>query len=69
MVANLESSGHILRGREVTVIGIISNKITTKNGNIMVVIEDETGEAKIMFMNGTSRQGKGALRKGKASCE
>ncbi|HVC58691.1 MAG TPA: DNA-directed DNA polymerase II small subunit [Candidatus Acidoferrales bacterium] len=43
-------------GREVTLLGIVLNKIVTKNGNIMMVLEDETGEAKVMFMNGSSKQ-------------
>lgn len=45
-------------GREVLVSGMVSNKITTKNGNIMVVIEDENAEAKIIFMNSNSIDGK-----------
>ncbi len=56
MVATLEGIKSYSNGREITALGMISNKITTKNGNIMVVIEDETDEAKIMFMNGTSKQ-------------
>ncbi len=65
MIANLESINSYSSGREITLIGIISNKILTKNGNIMVVLEDETAEAKIMFMNGTSEQGKGLFEKAK----
>lgn len=56
MITNLESLSSYSSGREITMIGIISNKITTKNGNIMAVIEDETGESKVMFMNGTSQK-------------
>lgn len=63
MITNLEGLNAYSSGRDVTVIGILSNKITTKNGNIMVVIEDETAEAKIMFMNGTSQQGKDLFEK------
>jgi DNA polymerase II small subunit len=58
MVPNLEGLKAYSSGREVTVIGIISNKISTKNGNIMAVIEDETADAKIIFMNGASKQAK-----------
>jgi DNA polymerase II small subunit len=58
MITNLESIGSYSSGRDISVIGIISNKITTKNGNIMAVIEDETADAKIIFMNGTSQQAK-----------
>ena len=56
MVSTLEGIRSYSDGREITALGMISSKITTKNGNIMVVIEDETGEAKIMFMNGTSKK-------------
>jgi DNA polymerase II small subunit len=63
MITNLESLNSYSSGREVTVIGIILNKITTKNGNIMAVIDDETSEAKIMFMNGTSTQAKDLFEK------
>jgi len=58
LITNLESLNAYSSGRDIAVIGIISNKITTKNGNIMAVIEDETGEAKVMFMNGTNGQSK-----------
>ncbi len=58
MVPNLESIKAYTNGRELTICGIVSNKITTKNGNIMALIEDETGDAKVMFMNGTSEKAK-----------
>jgi DNA polymerase II small subunit len=45
-------------GREVVIVGIVNQKITTKNGNIMVVLEDETATAKIMFMK--NQQGRSA---------
>ncbi len=63
MVANLESVKSYSNGREITVLGIIANKITTKNGNIMVVIDDETADAKIIFMNGSSKQSRELFEK------
>lgn len=63
MVSTLEGLRSYSDGREVTVLGIISNKTTTKNGNIMAIIEDETAESKIIFMNGTSQQGKDLFEK------
>jgi DNA polymerase II small subunit len=63
LVANLESVKAYSSGREITVLGIISNKITTKNGNIMVVLEDETADAKLIFMNGSSEQAKALFEK------
>jgi len=63
LISNLEGLKSFSSGREIAVIGIILNKITTKNGNIMVVIDDQTGEAKIMFMNGTSQKAKELFEK------
>lgn len=63
IISNLESLNAYSNGRDVTVIGIVSNKITTKKGNIMVVIEDETAESKIIFMNGMSQQAKQLFEK------
>lgn len=58
LIPNLETLKSLMAGREVTVAGMVTNKFTTKKGNIMVVIEDETGDGKIMFMSGTSQQSK-----------
>lgn len=63
MLASLEGLNSYSSGREVTIVGIISNKISTKNGNIMAVIDDETAEAKVMFMNGTSQQARQLFEK------
>ncbi len=56
MSPNLEAIRSYTNGREVTICGIVSNKITTKNGNIMTLIEDETADAKVIFMNATSEK-------------
>ena len=40
-----------LSGREIAVVGIVSKRIVTKNGNIMVELEDSTGTVKVIFMN------------------
>lgn len=63
MVSNLEKLRTYSDGRDVAVLGIITSKITTKNGNIMVILEDETADSKIIFMNGTSQQGKDLFEK------
>ena len=63
LVSTLEGLSSYSSGREVALVGIVYNKITTKNGNIMVVVEDETAQAKIMFMNGTSQQAKDLFEK------
>ncbi|ASI14064.1 family D DNA polymerase small subunit [Candidatus Mancarchaeum acidiphilum] len=45
-------------GRDVYITGIVSSKITTKKGNIMVVMEDETDSVKVIFSNSPSEIGK-----------
>jgi len=63
IISTLDKLGTYSDGREVTLAGIVSNKITTKNGNIMALVEDETSEAKIIFMNGTSQQARDLFEK------
>ncbi len=63
MVQNIEALRSCANGREVTIIGMVSNKIVTKNGNIMIVVDDETGEYKIIFMNGSSQKAKALFEK------
>ena len=55
-IKSLELLKNFVNGREVCVVGIVTTKITTKKGNIMVVIEDSTADSKIIFMNGTSEK-------------
>ncbi len=45
-------------GREVYIVGMVSRKSTTKNGNVLVELEDETGTAKVIFVDGTSQRAK-----------
>ena len=54
LVASIESIRSYADGREITILGIVTSKIATKKGNILAVIEDETAEAKVVFVNGTS---------------
>ncbi len=42
-------------GREVTITGMVNNKIITKNGNILVTLEDATDSAKVLFMKQSGR--------------
>ena len=58
ILPSLDVIKSLTAGREIVVVGIVKDKFVTKKGNIMVVLEDETGEAKVMFMNGTSQQAK-----------
>jgi DNA polymerase II small subunit len=63
LLENLESLAKMTTGREVTIIGMVSQKITTKNGNIMVTLEDGTADTKLIFMNGSSDQAKALFLK------
>ncbi|MGC8478750.1 MAG: DNA-directed DNA polymerase II small subunit [Candidatus Micrarchaeia archaeon] len=58
IVQDLESVSKFPSGRELCVIGIVRSKITTKNGNIMVVLEDEKSTVKVIFLNGTYEKSK-----------
>jgi len=55
-IPDLETVSKFPSGRELCAVGIVRSKITTKNGNVMVVIEDEKSTAKVIFMNGTSEK-------------
>ncbi len=50
IVPSIETLGGYADGREVVVAGMVESRITTKNKNLMVLLEDETGEAKVIFM-------------------
>ena len=43
-------------GRDVYIIGIVTRKVITKNNNILMELEDEEDFAKVIFMNGTSKE-------------
>ncbi len=58
ILADLEAVSKFPSGRELCVVGIVRSRITTKNGNIMVIIEDEKSTAKVIFMNGTYEKAK-----------
>lgn len=51
LVSRLDGIGAYMNGREVKVLGIVTSKTLTKNGHIILNIEDEYAQAKIMFMN------------------
>ncbi len=62
-VKTLESTKSFTNGREVVLVGIVTSRIVTKNGNIMVIMEDETGEVKVIFMNGSNPRSKELFEK------
>ena len=49
-VSSIEAIKGYIAGRELGAIGIIYDKITTKNGHILVTLEDESGTAKVLFL-------------------
>jgi DNA polymerase II small subunit len=54
---SIESLKQYTKGREVSIIGIVCDRIVTKNGHILATIEDETGQAKVLFLkSGTKEQ-------------
>lgn len=63
MADNIDSLKNYTDGRQVTVVGMVSNKIVTKKGNVMLVLDDESGECKVMFMNGSSQKAKELFEK------
>ncbi len=57
--AALQSLGMLkdyAHGRDVFIIGIVTRKAITKSNNLLMEIEDEEDSARIIFMNGTSKQ-------------
>jgi DNA polymerase II small subunit len=63
MVQSIENLKSYSAGREVTIVGMVSNRVVTKNGNIMVILDDETGDSRVIFMNGTSQKAKELFEK------
>jgi DNA polymerase II small subunit len=49
MLKNIESLKQYTNGREISIVGMVNDKIVTKNGNILLTLEDETGIAKVIF--------------------
>ena len=52
-------------GREVVILGIVSSRISTKSGNLMVVLEDETSDFKVIFINGNSQEARALFESGR----
>jgi DNA polymerase II small subunit len=49
-VGSIESTRQYMRGRDLSVVGMIYDKIVTKKGHILVTLEDESGTAKVLFI-------------------
>jgi len=50
-INSIEKLKEYANGREATIVGMVFDKRVTKNGNILVNLEDSTGVAKVIFMN------------------
>lgn len=61
MMRNIESIKQYANGKDVTVIGMVYDKIITKNGHILITLEDETGTAKVLFIKPDSQIAGGRL--------
>jgi DNA polymerase II small subunit len=62
-IASIDKIKNYADGKEVTISGIVTSTTTTKKGNILTVIEDETAEAKVVFMNGASMKAREAFER------
>ncbi len=49
MMKGIDSLKQYANGKEVTVVGMVYEKNITKNGHILMTIEDETGIVKVLF--------------------
>ncbi len=50
MIITTDKISQYTNGKEISVVGIVNDKIITKKGNILLNIEDEEGAAKILFI-------------------
>ncbi|MGC8669816.1 MAG: DNA-directed DNA polymerase II small subunit [Candidatus Micrarchaeia archaeon] len=57
LLKSIEELKNYAEGREVALVGIVNSKISTKAGNIMVLLEDETGTTRVIFSKFPSKQG------------
>ncbi len=57
-IGNLEAMKQYATGKELSVVGMVYDKVVTKNGNVMVTIDDQSGSAKILFMKPQSKYDK-----------
>lgn len=65
MSSSIETAKAYTSGREITVAGIVTSKVITKKGNLMVVIEDETSELRVIFVNGAAKLSQDLFEEGK----
>lgn len=56
MLNNIDSVKQYTSGREVSLVGMVYDKIITRNGHVLVTLEDQSGTAKVIFIK-PSREG------------
>lgn len=56
MLPNIEQVKIYAEGKEVGIIGMVYDKIITKNGNILITLEDENATAKVLFVRSANPQ-------------
>ncbi|MGC8652228.1 MAG: DNA-directed DNA polymerase II small subunit [Candidatus Micrarchaeia archaeon] len=49
LLRSIEELKGYMDGREVAIVGMVNSKVVTRAGNIMVMLEDETGSARVIF--------------------
>ncbi len=49
MVNTIESVNQYMTGREISIVGMVYDKLVTRKGDLLVLLEDETGIAKVFF--------------------
>ncbi len=60
MLNRIEGVRQYANGREVSVVGMVYDKIVTKNGHVMATLEDETGSVKVLFIRPQKEGGREA---------
>ncbi|MGC8676036.1 MAG: metallophosphoesterase [Candidatus Micrarchaeia archaeon] len=53
---SIDNLGEYMTGREVSIIGMVYEKKTTKNGHVLVTLEDQTGTANVLFAKPEKRE-------------
>ncbi len=62
---SIETVKSYTSGREVTVVGIVTTKTTTKKNNLMIIMEDETSDLRVIFVNGAAKFSKDLFEDGR----
>ncbi len=60
MLNRIDGLKQYTSGREVSIVGMVYDKIVTKNGHVMITLEDETGSAKVLFIRPSKEAGRAA---------